>query len=98
MLHCCSLTLVLAGGACVAASRLAVDGFLNKALGKHVRGKPFGGGRARAGGFEIDLGFLATDHGDREEHVTKWQLFDKQIRRRIFYAAGLDSEKWDELE
>ena len=77
---------------------LAVDAFLKKALGKDIRGKPFGGGRSRAGGFEIDLGFLATGNGDREEHETKWELFDKQIRRRIFYAAGLDSEKWDELE
>ena len=56
------------------------------------------GGVARAGGFEIDLGFLATSNGDKEEHLTKWQLFDKQIRRRIFYAAGLDSEKWDEMD
>ena len=89
---------VVSGSLRTTNATLGVDGFLKKALGKDVRGKPFGGGRARAGGFEIDLGFLATDHGDKEEHVTKWQLFDRQIRRRIFYAAGLDSEKWDEME
>lgn len=77
---------------------LGVDGFLKKALGKDIRGKHFGGGRSRAGGFEIDLGFLATSSSDRDEHEIKWALFDKQIRRRIFYASGLDSEKWDELE
>ena len=89
---------VVSGSLRTTNATLGVDAFLKKALGKDVRGKPFGGGRARAGGFEIDLGFLATGNGDRDEHLTKWQLFDKQIRRRIFYAAGLDSEKWDELE
>ena len=77
---------------------IGVDSFLKKALGKDIRGKPFGGGRQRAGGFEIDLGFLAVADGDRELHEAKWLLFDRQIRRRIFYAAGLDSEKWDEIE
>ena len=89
---------VVSGSLRTTNATLGVDGFLKKALGKDVRGKPFGGGRARAGGFEIDLGFLATGNGDKEEHLVKWQLFDKQIRRRIFYAAGLDSEKWDEME
>jgi nanoRNase/pAp phosphatase (c-di-AMP/oligoRNAs hydrolase) len=77
---------------------LGVDSFLKKALGKDAKGKPFGGGRARAGGFEIDLGFLANGNGDKEEHLTKWKLFDHQVRRRIFYTAGLDSEKWDETD
>jgi nanoRNase/pAp phosphatase (c-di-AMP/oligoRNAs hydrolase) len=89
---------VISGSLRTTNATLGVDAFLKKALGKDVRGKPFGGGRARAGGFEIDLGFLSNGNGDREEHLTKWQLFDKQIRRRIFYAAGLDSEKWDEVE
>lgn len=89
---------VVSGSLRTTNATLGVDSFLKKALGKDLRGKPFGGGRSRAGGFEIDLGFLATGNGDREEHDIKWALFDKQIRRRIFYAAGLDSEKWDEGE
>jgi nanoRNase/pAp phosphatase (c-di-AMP/oligoRNAs hydrolase) len=89
---------VVSGSLRTTNATLGVDHFLKKALGKDVRGKPFGGGRARAGGFEIDLGFLANGNGDKEERATKWQLFDRQIRRRIFYTAGLDSEKWDETE
>lgn len=91
---------VVSGSLRTTNATLGVDSFLKKALGKDVRGKPFGGGRARAGGFEIDLGFLANGNGngDKEEHLTKWKLFDRQIRRRIFYTAGLDSEKWDETE
>jgi nanoRNase/pAp phosphatase (c-di-AMP/oligoRNAs hydrolase) len=89
---------VVSGSLRTTNATLGVDGFLKKALGKDIRGKPFGGGRARAGGFEIDLGFLATGNGDKEERTRKWELFDKQIRRKIFYAAGLDSEKWDEMD
>lgn len=68
---------------------LGVDGFLKKALGRDIRGNSFGGGRSRAGGFEIDLGFLATGEVDDEEMESKWTLFDHQIRRRLFLAAGL---------
>ena len=89
---------VVSGSLRTTNATIGVDSFLKKALGKDIRGKPFGGGRQRAGGFEIDLGFLATGDGDRESHEAKWLLFDRQIRRRIFYAAGLDSEKWDEIE
>lgn len=75
---------------------LGVDTFLKKALGRDIRGKPFGGGRSRAGGFEVDLGFLSSANGDRKEREAKWALFDRQIRRKIFYAAGLDSDKGEE--
>jgi nanoRNase/pAp phosphatase (c-di-AMP/oligoRNAs hydrolase) len=87
---------VVSGSLRTTNATLGVDSFLKKALGKDIRGKPFGGGRLRAGGFEIDLGFLATGNGGKEERARKWDLFDKQIRRRIFFAAGLDSDKWEE--
>ena len=77
---------------------LTVDTFLKKALGQDIRGRHFGGGRARAGGFEIDLGFLACGSVDAEERETKWTLFDRQIRRRVFATAGLESDRGEEPE
>lgn len=87
---------VVSGSLRTTNATLAVDSFLKKALGRDIRGKPFGGGRSRAGGFEIDLGFLSSANGDRKEREAKWALFDRQIRRKIFYAAGLDTDKGDE--
>jgi nanoRNase/pAp phosphatase (c-di-AMP/oligoRNAs hydrolase) len=69
---------------------LGVDSFLKRALGKDIRGKPYGGGRTRAGGFEIDLGFLGGRAADRQDREAKWALYDREIRRRLFYEAGLD--------
>jgi nanoRNase/pAp phosphatase (c-di-AMP/oligoRNAs hydrolase) len=69
---------------------LGVDSFLKRALGSDIRGKPYGGGRTRAGGFEIDLGFLGARAGDRKEREAKWALYDREIRRKLFYEAGLD--------
>lgn len=75
---------------------LGVDSYLKKALGKDLSGRHFGGGRARAGGFEIDLGFLSASATDRKEREAKWALFNRQIRRSLFYAAGLEADKTDE--
>lgn len=72
---------------------LGVDAFLKKALGRDLRGKPFGGGRTRAGGFEIDLGFLSTADGEQRERDAKWTLVDRRIRRKLLHAAGMQSDK-----
>jgi nanoRNase/pAp phosphatase (c-di-AMP/oligoRNAs hydrolase) len=77
---------------------LGVDAFLKRALGKDVRGRPYGGGRSRAGGFEIDLGFLSGAVGDRKESESKWALYDREIRRRLFDEAGLDERKAERRE
>ncbi len=71
---------------------LAVDAFLKRALGADVRGRAYGGGRSRAGGFEIDIGFLGGGTDSREQLDMKWTLFDRQIRRKMFVAAGLEDE------
>jgi nanoRNase/pAp phosphatase (c-di-AMP/oligoRNAs hydrolase) len=89
---------IVSGSLRTTNATMGVDAFLKKALGKDIRGKPFGGGRSRAGGFEIDLGFLASANGDRKEREAKWALFDRQIRRKLFYAAGLENDKGDEDE
>jgi nanoRNase/pAp phosphatase (c-di-AMP/oligoRNAs hydrolase) len=75
---------------------LGVDSFLKRALGSDPRGAPYGGGRHRAGGFEIPISFLAGGGDDRELTDMKWTLYDRQIRRKLFYAAGLEDEAADE--
>jgi hypothetical protein len=67
-----------------------VDKFIKEALGEDLRGKPYGGGRSRAGGFEIDCGFLTGDDDDEQQQALKWQLYDRRIRRKLFRAAGVE--------
>ncbi|MQA89309.1 MAG: bifunctional oligoribonuclease/PAP phosphatase NrnA [Gemmatimonas sp.] len=71
---------------------LAVDAFLKSALGMNSSGRYYGGGRLRAGGFEIELDFLAGAGDDTDEREEKWVIFDRQIRRKLFEAAGLDKK------
>ncbi|MBA2245957.1 MAG: bifunctional oligoribonuclease/PAP phosphatase NrnA [Gemmatimonadetes bacterium] len=75
---------------------LGVDSFLKRALGTDPRGRYYGGGRSRAGGFEIVIGFLAGGYDDREQLELKWKLYDAQVRRKFFYAAGLEEESVEE--
>jgi nanoRNase/pAp phosphatase (c-di-AMP/oligoRNAs hydrolase) len=87
---------IISGSLRTTNATLGVDSYLKKALGKDLSGRHFGGGRARAGGFEIDLGFLAASAADRKEREAKWALFNRQIRRSLFYAAGLETDKTDD--
>ena len=75
---------------------LGVDAFLKQALGRDLEGEYYGGGRSRAGGFEIDVGFLSGAGADAEEREAKWVLFERQIRRKLFEAAGLEKGKGEE--
>lgn len=75
---------------------LGVDAFLKRALGTDPHGRPYGGGRHRAGGFEIPISFLASGSSDRDLREMKWTLYDQQIRRKLFYAAGLEEEGSEE--
>jgi nanoRNase/pAp phosphatase (c-di-AMP/oligoRNAs hydrolase) len=83
---------VVSGSLRTTSSTMAVDHFLKEALGNNAQGRPYGGGRRRAGGFEIDVGFLKGDEGDGEQARMKWELFDSRIRRRIFQQAGAGEE------
>ncbi len=67
---------------------LDIDQYLKSALGSDGRGRYYGGGRARAGGFEIPVGFL-EGHLDNEQMRLKWEAFDQQIRSRLLRAAGI---------
>lgn len=81
---------LVSGSLRTAKVTLAVDAFLKEALGSDLRGRPYGGGRSRAGGFEIEVGFLAGAEDDAEGREAKWALFDRRIRRKLFRAAGLE--------
>ncbi len=67
-----------------------VDQFLKTALGSDFRGRHYGGGRERAGGFEIPVGFLEGTH-DPEHMRLKWDTFNRQIRAKLLKAAGLEN-------
>jgi nanoRNase/pAp phosphatase (c-di-AMP/oligoRNAs hydrolase) len=75
----------------VRTSRLTmdVDQFLKAALGSDARGRYYGGGRSRAGGFEIPIGFLEGTT-DPDQMRLKWDAFNQQIRNKLLRAAGLD--------
>jgi nanoRNase/pAp phosphatase (c-di-AMP/oligoRNAs hydrolase) len=81
---------VISGSLRTNRSTLQVDRFLKDALGEDLRGRPYGGGRSRAGGFEIDCGFLTGDDDDDAQQELKWQLYDRRIRRKLFRAAGVE--------
>lgn len=87
---------IISGSLRTANATMGVDAFLKRALGKDLTGRYLGGGRARAGGFEIDLGFLASSSRDRRERETKWALYNRQLQRSLFGAVGLEIEEPEE--
>jgi nanoRNase/pAp phosphatase (c-di-AMP/oligoRNAs hydrolase) len=74
---------------------LDIDQYLKSALGSDGRGRFYGGGRSRAGGFEIPVGFLEGQQ-DQEQMQLKWEAFDQQIRARLLRTAGLTDD--DQLD
>lgn len=81
---------VVTGSLRTLSSTMQVDLFLREALGDDLRGRPYGGGRSRAGGFEIELGFLKGDEDDPQGQELKWALYDRRLRRKLFREAGID--------
>ena len=71
-----------------------IDQFLKSALGSDFRGRHYGGGRDRAGGFEIPVGFLEGTQ-DPEHMRLKWDTFNRQIRMKLLNAAGIEEEDED---
>lgn len=68
------------------------DDFLKGALGHDASGAPYGGGKHSAGGFQIQVDFLAGGNGEEYKQL-KWQTFDAQIKRKIFDKIGFDSSE-----
>ena len=64
------------------------DTFIKEALGRSDAGQFYGGGKAEAGGFEIPVGFLTG--GQDEFQNLKWQVFDMQIKQRLFAKIGIN--------
>ena len=54
------------------------SGFLEAAFGKDARGRPYGGGRAEKGGFQVPLGLLS----EVEDEEALWQMVREVVRRR----------------
>ncbi len=71
-----------------------IDQFLKSSLGSDFRGRHYGGGRDRAGGFEIPVGFLEGTQ-DPEHMRLKWDTFNRQIRMKLLKAAGIEDEAED---
>jgi nanoRNase/pAp phosphatase (c-di-AMP/oligoRNAs hydrolase) len=82
---------VAVGSVRTAKVTLDVDQFLKTALGTDARGRYYGGGRSRAGGFEIPVGFLEGGR-DADQMRLKWEAFDQQIRAKLLRTAGLEPE------
>lgn len=64
------------------------DQFIKEAFGRNEHGQFFGGGRLEAGGFEIAIGFLVGNQ-DPEYDKLKWQVYDLQLKRRLFAKIGI---------
>jgi nanoRNase/pAp phosphatase (c-di-AMP/oligoRNAs hydrolase) len=74
---------------------LAPDDFIKDVFGKNAEGHYFGGGKESAGGFEIPIGFLAGGHSD-EYRDAKWQVYDSQVKQKIFAKIGVEQKPGDE--
>ncbi|MDX1599990.1 MAG: bifunctional oligoribonuclease/PAP phosphatase NrnA [Anaerolineales bacterium] len=65
------------------------DEFIKDVFGQSDDGRYFGGGKRSAGAFEIPIEFLAGEAGDEFEEM-KWQVYDTQVRRKIYHKIGAD--------
>jgi len=66
---------------------LSPDDFLKEVLGRNADGKPYGGGKAEAGGFEVPVSFLSGNHNETY-HEMKWQVYDLQIKHKFLSKIG----------
>lgn len=73
------------------------DTFLKEALGGPEQGRFYGGGRREAGGFEIPMGFLSGTE-DEDFVRLKWQIFDQQIKRKLWSALGIEDIDRDDAQ
>jgi nanoRNase/pAp phosphatase (c-di-AMP/oligoRNAs hydrolase) len=81
---------IVAGSVRTSRLTLDVDAFLKSALGADARGRFYGGGRTRAGGFEIPVGFL-EGASEPDQQRMKWEAFNQHVRARLLKAAGIET-------
>lgn len=66
------------------------DEFIKEAFGQDSQGRFFGGGRSRAGGFEIPIGFLSGSNDNTKYAKLKWEVFDAQIKQKLARLVNPD--------
>ena len=64
------------------------DEFLKETFGVNPDGQYYGGGKHLAGGFSIPVGFLAGEPCE-DYAAHKWQVFDAQVKSKIFTKLGI---------
>ncbi len=64
------------------------DEFIKEVFGKDSAENYYGGGKMSAGGFKIGVGFLSGGE-DTEYLERKWQVFDEQIKQKLYAKIGL---------
>lgn len=79
---------VLTGSMRTSKLTLDPDEFLKTVFGAGPDGRYFGGGKHMAGSFSIPVGFLSGSHSENFTDL-KWQVFDMQVKRKIFARLGL---------
>jgi nanoRNase/pAp phosphatase (c-di-AMP/oligoRNAs hydrolase) len=67
------------------------DEFVKDVFGKDAEGNYYGGGKLSAAGFEIPIGFL-SGHNQEDYKELKWQVYDSQVKHRLFEKIGIDKE------
>ncbi|MBD3885078.1 bifunctional oligoribonuclease/PAP phosphatase NrnA [Phormidium tenue FACHB-886] len=68
------------------------DEFIKEVFGQDTYGRYFGGGRSMAGGFEIPMGFLSGFNENAEYTRMKWEVFDAQIKQKLFRLVNPENE------
>jgi nanoRNase/pAp phosphatase (c-di-AMP/oligoRNAs hydrolase) len=68
------------------------DEFIKEAFGQDSQGRFFGGGRSMAGGFEIPMGFLSGFNENSEYTRMKWEVFDAQIKQKLFRLINPEND------
>jgi nanoRNase/pAp phosphatase (c-di-AMP/oligoRNAs hydrolase) len=64
------------------------DGFIKEVFGTSPDGHFYGGGKHMAGGFSVPIGFLVGDPCEEYSEL-KWQVFDAQVKAKIFAKIGV---------
>jgi nanoRNase/pAp phosphatase (c-di-AMP/oligoRNAs hydrolase) len=66
------------------------DDFIKDVFGKDQQGHYVGGGKEAAGAFELPVGFLSDGQG-AEFRELKWQVYDSQVKQKLFAKIGVES-------
>ncbi len=82
---------VMVGSIRTSKLTLDPDAFIKEVFGQSDDGRYFGGGKRSAGAFEIPIEFLAGDAGDEFKEM-KWQVYETQVRRKIYKKIGIDED------